>query len=207
MLTATHLQLKHRYLKGGGSEIDLGWWIPVEFWEASMRNNQGAQEFQINQVLDVLSPYSVLAVVQADISQFGAFSFFDEDAISEGMLIEFIDENGNHRTLSHNAEVAPDVVILLNQMVPVLSAAMGNMGQNFYFFPLPDVDADGNRLISPYKKGVVRVTLNTRENEEPAILDIELPLDSLHIPRLCPNGKQAHVSWKYCPWGGGKLKN
>jgi len=201
------LTAETQVLNGGGSEIDLAWWIPSEYWEASMRSSPDVQEFQITQVLDVLRPYSVVAVVQANISQFGAFSFFDEDAISGGMLIEFIDENGNHSTLSHKTKVAPDVVILLNQMVPILSAAMGNMGQNFYFFPLPDVDADGNRLVSPYKKGIVRITLNTRENEEPVVLDIELPLDSLHIPRLCPNGKHAHVSWNYCPWGGEKLKD
>jgi hypothetical protein len=34
---------------------------------------------------------------------------------------------------------------------------------------------------------------------------LETPLNSLFVPRTCPNGKPAHVSWKFCPWGGERL--
>lgn len=193
---------------GGTSEnLDLAWWIPTEFWEVSVRGNPAVQEFQARQIIDTLSPYSVIAIVQADVSPFGAFSFFGEDAISAGMRIEHIDEDGTRTLIPHDKEAAPDVVILLNQMVPVLAAAMGNLGENFYFFPLPDYDADDNRLMSPYEKGTIRVTLDTRENGKASVLEIELPLDSLHVPRLCPNGKPAHVTWSFCPWSGTRLKN
>ncbi len=204
---ANALTTEGQVMGGGADNVDLAWWIPTEFWEISVRGNPAADEFQANQLIDTLRPYSVIAIVQADVSPFGAFSFFGEDAISNGMLIEYIDKDGKRTIIPHNKEATPDVVILLNQMVPILAAAMGNLGENFYFFPLPDFDADENRLISPYEKGTVRVTLDTRDNIEKTVLEIDLPLDSLHVPRLCPNGKPAHVSWRFCPWSGKKLNN
>jgi len=159
----------------------------------------------MNLVLDTLQPYSVIAIVQADISDFGAFTFYGEERIANGMLVEHIDEHGSRTVIPHDEGASPDVTILLNQMVPVLAAVMGNMGENFYFFPLPNFDAAENRLISPYEKGTIRVTLDTRENSAKSVIEIQLPLDALHIPRLCANGKPAHVSWTHCPWGGEKL--
>ncbi len=193
-------------IAGGNSQIDLAWWIPVEFWQASLAANPSVPEFQAKMVTDTLKPYSVLAIVQADISDFGAFTFYDEAAISDNMLIEYFDADGNKTAVSHTADVSPDVVIMLNQMVPVLAAAMGNMGQNFYFFPLPDEGENGERLMSPYEKGSIRVTLGARKDAEASVINVELPFDSLHIPRLCPNGKPAHISWNFCPWSGDEPK-
>ncbi len=193
-------------IAGGDNQLDLIWWIPLEFWQASMGANEAVPDFQAKMITDTLRPYSVLAVVQADISDFGAFSFYGEDAISDNLLIEYFNEAGDRTVVSHTAEVSPDVVLMLNQMVPVLAAAMGNMGENFYFFPLPDEAAKEIRLISPYEKGKIRVTLGARKDAEKSVLEFELPFDSLHVPRMCPNGKAAHISWDYCPWSGKKLK-
>jgi hypothetical protein len=51
---------------------------------------------------------------------------------------------------------------------------------------------------------MIRVKLSNADAVHMA--ELELPLDSLFVPRLCPNGKPAHVSWDYCPWSGKKLK-
>ncbi len=55
------------------NKIDLAWWIPVEFWEASLGQTEDMHEAQIAQMLGVLRNYDVLAIIQADISPFGAF--------------------------------------------------------------------------------------------------------------------------------------
>ncbi|MDH5618858.1 MAG: hypothetical protein OEZ11_09465, partial [Gammaproteobacteria bacterium] len=129
--------------------------------------------------------------------------FFEKGQIMEGLKVEYVRANGDVETISHTLPSDPDLRIMLDQMRPILAQAMGSLGQNFYFFPLPDVDKKGNRMVSPYEKGVLRVQL--MNNDVPSSVELDLPLDSLFVPRLCPNGKPAHVSWNFCPWSGKKL--
>ena len=63
---------------------------------------------------------------------------------------------------------------------------------------------DGKRILDPYQPGGLQVDLK-RKNNQPLQAKIEFPLNSLYVPRRCPNGKPAHVSWKFCPWTGAKL--
>lgn len=196
---ATDLQA----VDAGDRKLDLIWWIPVEFWEATFRQNQDLPEAQADEILGILRNHSVLAVVQADISTIGAFHFFEKETVMNGLKIEAIDAGGNSQTISHTEPSDPDVRLMLDQLKPILSQAMGNLGQNLYFLPLPAFDDDGERLPSPYESGLVRVTL--KRGKTSSTLDLGLPADSLFVPRPCPNGKPAHVSWAYCPWSGKKL--
>ncbi len=196
------LTTEGQVMNSANQELDFVWWIPLEFWEVTFAQNEAVSVAQVEQIIGILRPYSVLAAVQADISAMGSFGFFDRDAVMRGMLVEYIDEDGTKSTVSHVEPSNSDLRLMLDQMRPVLAAAMGNLGENFYFFPLPDTDDDGNRLVSPYKDGVLRITLGARENAAATVLEVALPLDSLHIPYICPNGKPAHISWNYCPWSG-----
>ena len=198
------LTVEGQVMTGGASDLALVWWIPAEFWEVSMRQESMVPDEQVNQVMGVLKNYSVLAVVQANVSPFGSFQFFEKDQIMKGMNVEFVRPDGSVESISHTEPSDPDLRIMLDQMRPILSQAMGSLGQNFYFFPLPDANDDGERLLSPYDKGMIRVKLLNADAVHTA--ELELPLDSLFVPRLCPNGKPAHVSWNYCPWSGKKLK-
>ena len=197
------LTVETQKMAGDQSELDLVWWIPVEYWAATLRQSAGLPTAQMDDMINVLSQHSVLAVVQANISPFGSFSFVDKETIMDGMLVEMIDESNKVRTISHTEPSDPDMRLVLDQMKPMLSQAMGAMGQNFFFFPLPAFDEDGERSPSPYEKGRLRVTL--QRGETASVIEIEMPLDSLFVPRECPNGKPAHVSWNYCPWGGEPL--
>jgi hypothetical protein len=198
------LTVEGQVMTGGVSEIGLVWWIPPEFWEVSMRQESMVPEEQVTQFMSVLKSHSVLAVVQANVSPFGSFQFFEKDQIMKGLKVEIVRPNGDVEAISHTEPSDPDLRIMLDQMRPILAQAMGSMGQNFYFFPLPDVDDEGNRLVSPYDTGTLRVRL--MNNDVASIAELELPMDALFVPRLCPNGKPAHVSWNYCPWSGKKLK-
>ena len=75
----------------------------------------------------------------------------------------------------------------------------------FDFFVLSDTD-QGDRLLSPYGNSTLLVTLTNKKGEVLEPIRFEMPLDSLFVPRMCPNGKPAHVSWVVCPWDGSKLE-
>lgn len=190
-------------MAGGPDSIDFAWWIPYEFWEATFRQSEDLTAAQADQVLVLFRNHSILAVVQADISPFGAFNFFDKETVMDGLTIRAVDAAGDIRTISHTEPADPDLRLMLDQMRPILAQAMGNMGENFYFFPIPAFDGSGERVPSPYETGRLRITLG--RGDDTSILEIDTPIDSLFVPRICPNGKPAHVSWAYCPWSGKKL--
>jgi len=193
-------------VSGTNNTFDFIWWIPAEYWEAAFTQDSSVPQEQAQLFLGILRNYSVLAVLQADISMFGAFTFFDRERLMEGLAVEYVGMDGKMLPIPIDEVSDPDLRLLLDQLKPVLAAAMGSMGENFYFFPVPDTDEDGQRLVSPYADGEIRVRLAAREKQAAApVLTLELPLNALFVPRVCPNGKPAHISWSYCPWSGEKL--
>ncbi len=188
----------------GDSHFNLVWWIPSEFWQATYANDKTTSESEKEKIISVLKPYSLLAVCQADISNFGAFRFYSKEEIQKSLDITLLDSDGKQRRLIPLKEIDPDIEVLIGMFKPILSAAAGNMGQNFHFFVLKDQDSPGERIIDPYRFGAIKFRLKKRSGEVMET-QIDLPLNSLYVPRICPNGKEAHVTWKYCPWTGKKL--
>ena len=183
--------------------VHLAWWIPPEYWEASLSRDGNVTDAARKQVLDTLGGYSMIAVVQAEVGALGNFTFYERDAVIKGLKLELSDGK-DWASLVPLAEVPQKLAPLLKVLGPILSSAMGPMGQNMNFFVLDD-QKKGGRLISPYEPGMLRITLSDNKGVKLEPLLIEFPLDSLYVPRRCPNGKPAHVSWMVCPWDGSKL--
>lgn len=190
--------------KGAGEDhMALTWWIPDEFWEAVMTQDSTSSEADREETLGALSGVSLLAVVQADISAFGAFDFYSEQEIGEHLSVSFV-SSGGESVLPPIVEINPDLKILLGVLTPILEGAMGNLGKNLHFFVLNDRKESSPRIVDPYEQGILSSSFEKRSGD-PIATHLELPLDSLFVPRKCPNGKEAHVSWAYCPWSGKKL--
>ena len=100
--------------------------------------------------------------------------------------------------------VNTDLELILAMLTPLLEAAAGNLGNNMHFYVLNDKSESSQRLLDPYQEGSMDIQLK-KMNGDPIIANIEMPLNTLYIPRKCPNGKDAHISWKYCPWTGVQL--
>lgn len=188
----------------GDDHLNLVWWIPHEFWQATFINDQSTSETDKRQILDTMKPYSILAICQADISNFGAFKFYSKSEILDKLVLKVEDANGRVRGITPMKKIDPDLEVMLSAFKPILSAAMGNLGENLHFYVLQDIDESGKRQIDPYNVGALQLQMRERDGTrlESAI---EMPLNSLFVPRPCPNGKDAHVTWKFCPWTGQKL--
>ncbi|MEO0974297.1 MAG: hypothetical protein AAFX85_14495 [Pseudomonadota bacterium] len=197
----TETQLR---LGGTSQHISVVWWVPTEYWELFLSRDQSIGAEVRQQVLDTLSGVSLLAVVQADISPLGVFDFYSEAQVREGLILTYEPAKGESRQLKPLTKVDPGLQILIGQIKPVLTAAMGNLGGNMHFLVLDDEDGDGQRILDPYLEGVLSASVTTQADEVLGGV-FEFPLDSLFVPRKCPNGKDAHVSWRYCPWSGEEL--
>jgi hypothetical protein len=186
-----------------GDGVHLVWWIPPEYWAASIKEGASMNPEHRKALMDVMDKYSMLAIVQAEVTPFGSFSFYERDVISKGLKIEIV--NGKDRKTVKPLEKLPEELeLLLKVLSPILEAALGNMGKNLNFYVLAD-RVKGDRLLSPYAQNTLNVTLASKEGGVLGPAVFEMPLDSLYIPRPCPNGKPAHISWVVCPWDGTKL--
>lgn len=188
-----------------GEGIHMAWWIPTEFWAASVAGDADMSQSDKDELVRVMSKYSLLAIAQADVTRFGTISFYDRAITANSMKIELSDGKKS-RVLTPIDDYPDELRMLLKIMTPMLESALGNTGKNLNFFVLSDESKDG-RLISPYGNLTLSVTLSDKKGVALEPIRFEMPLDSLYVPRMCPNGKPAHVSWMVCPWDGTRLPN
>lgn len=179
--------------------LDLVWYVPIEFWQAATYS-PSADSSKRDSLMASLEPYFMIITVQADISPVGAFDYFEMKPQSL-----YRPSSGTTETLEPVTKLSKDMEMVILLMKPILSQALGSLGQSINYYVFADRREDGSRRISPYDPGVIEVAMSGRDSKIRSQHRIELPLDALHVPRLCANGKPAHVSWTHCPWDGAKL--
>ena len=189
----------------GDNHMAFVWWIPNEFWESILSRDTTTSESNKKALLDAMSGISLIAIVQADISAFGTFNFYSKEEIEQSMKLSFTDADGKKQRLLPVQTITPDLEVVLGVFKPILGAAMGNLGNNMHFYVLNDSSKSSPRLLDPYQKGQIDIQLARRDK---VLMDagIEMPINALFVPRKCPNGKDAHISWVYCPWTGQRLE-
>jgi hypothetical protein len=183
--------------------IVVAWWMPAEFWAVALGNEKSLTAAQMEEVMKILRQYTFVAVVDGEVGG-ATIDFQDRTAVAKSLTVEVVDADGKARKVVPLEPAPEDVQPLLTTLVPAMGAAMGNLGRNLHFFVFQD-QVENARLFSPFDPGAVVVKLGGREGRQNISLSIDRPIDSLLVPRLCANGKPAHVSWNFCPWDGKKL--
>ena len=189
----------------GDNHLCFVWWVPFEYWVSVLSRDTNISNSVKKEMFNVLKEYMVIGVVQSDVSVLGSFDFYSKEFVLKNLKVSYMANNKKEIYLSPGENISSDMQLLMGQIGPILKAAMGNMGANFHFFIYRDLNEKGSRIIDPYEKGNIRVKLSNRNGEDLQV-EFQTPLNSLYIPRTCPNGEKAHVSWDYCPWSGKKLQ-
>ena len=177
------------------------WWIPAEFWASAFTRTN---PMLAQQAMEKLDDYGILAVVQADITPMSSFIFHDRDNVAQRLNVQFSSYSQPPVVLQEAKELSDSVQLLLNVLTPMFSNTMGELGKNMHLFVINNRGKNG-LIVDPYEQGKVQITLAGTKTTPEKHLSIELPVDALFEPRYCPNGKPAHISWRYCPWSGKKL--
>jgi len=176
--------------------ISMVWWIPPEFWAAGEEMPQ--------EIMDLLPDTNCFVVVAAQISDLGSVSWYSETEIKTNLEISYKSGEGAFRKLRPGKDPSTNMQLMVEILEPFLSSVMGAMGENMVLLVVPKNNKLGERQPDPYSKGTLSLQFATRDDLLLRSV-IELPLDSLHVPRKCPNGKDAHISWSFCPWTGKPL--
>jgi hypothetical protein len=178
--------------------LAMVWWIPEDFWRASINKGDPATAAQAEAVAEVFRPYVVVLALDGVMGALGGVTYKSEPEIRAGLKL--IDSAGTRYSPLDAAAVSEDVKSFMSYMQPMLARILGPLGDNMHFFYFPSTDKDGRLIADPHFDGVFNVAWSGRE------FRYRLPLASLVPPRVCPvNNEQLNGTWRYCPWHGAKL--
>jgi len=179
-------------------KITLVWWIPTEYWEASLAQVPEVEANTKNQILSAVSQYTFMVVVDGTIATFGNINYKPEQDIREAMQV--VDAAGTAYRPVPSGEVSQDVQSLLAVLKPFLSNALGPLGENFVFVLFPGKNAQGALLLDPKAETSFVVKLGAEDYRW------RLPLGSLLPPKVCPKCQEKlSGAYKFCPYDGTKL--
>ena len=184
--------------------IAFVWYIPSEYWNAVISQNHEMGQLEKVRAKLTMNTLTVIAVVQGDVPPAGPVHYYEKAFLQDNLTFTRIDALGKKHDLVPYKTYSGEVKSLLESITPAIGASVGTLGDNLQFFVFNDQAANGERILDPYAPGALEVELK-RKNGRTFTTRLEFPLDALYLPRFCPNGKPAHVSWKYCPWTGRKL--
>lgn len=179
-------------------------WMPREFWEVVLAKDPTTDQHSIDQVMQTLGSNAIVAIVQADVGMFGTYTYYPRYKVEGNTRMYYVDALSMRHDLVPIDPPNADFAMMLEVFKPIFKSALGSLGENLHLFVVADTAEDGHRIMDPYVEGQMVFELGVTGGGQIS-LEISAPLDALYIPRKCPNGRDAHVSWKYCPWTGEKL--
>lgn len=180
--------------------INLIWWIPSEYWEATFKEDKSISEKELAEMIDVMKAYNVLGIVQGEIGLFGGVTYEDADEIFKKTSLK--DHYGDVHYALKREEISPDMNNFLDVMKPILSNMMGNLGENFSFLVFDAKNSSDKMIADSYKDHDFDIILKGDETYH-----FDLPFSALLMPKVCPKDSAEHNGkWVFCPYHGDVLK-
>ena len=171
-------------------QLKLILWLPDDFWTSVISNKANADD-----AVKVLSPYVIVAVLDAKVSPFGAFTYTPESDMRRGIRI--FDAAGNTYAPLEEKDFTSDLKIVIGSMRPILATALGDMGKNMAFMVFPRQGSNGKRIAVATETGSFHVRFADKD------FNYRLPLESLSPQVKCVNDPELFpISYKFCPYDG-----
>lgn len=179
-------------------EMSFVWWMPEQFWQASMAKDPAVTKKQLDAILETIRPYTMIAVVDGRVGAFGGVTYRSEEAIRTSVTIK--DARGwSYAPLSESA-VDADTKNLLQMMKPIIGNMMGPLGENMHFLLFESKSKDGRPVADPTREGVLKILVAGKE------FKYRLPLGSVLPPKYDPKtGEKFSGNYKYNPFTGSDL--
>ncbi len=178
--------------------MDLVWWLPPVFWAASLAGDQTTGADELEEIENVVAPYTMVAASQGRIGPFGGVAWLEPDVLRSTIVL--IDSRGVEYKPLADTDVSPDARNLTAMMSPILASVAGPIGANLNFFFFPATDQSGRMIADPASTGSLSIRIASET------YDWQLPLGSVLPPKECPVDQvRMKGNWDYCPYHGDKL--
>jgi hypothetical protein len=176
--------------------LTLVWWIPQEFWEASLISNPNVTPAARKQMLSALEDYQIVALFRA---RAGINGLTEVPPKEEMLANAHFDLNGKAVEPLDVAKIGVGAQTLVATLKPLLGGMLGQLGQGMQLVVYPS-KLDGKRLIDPNKPGGFQYTLYNQS------FHWRLPLASLLPKKLDPSTKEEFPgNFDFNPYTGAKL--
>jgi hypothetical protein len=175
-------------------------WLPAEFWAFSVSMGGGTDE-EVEEVLEVLSPYTLFLVTDGTIGVFGGVTNKSTDELVASVTL--VSPDGALVRPLADSELSADMGSFVRNVVPLfLTELMGNFAENYVAVVFPGETITSGRLADSTVDG--SVTLNVGERS----FRWRTPIGGLVPPKYCPvDGERLSGGWRYCPWHGAELED
>lgn len=161
-------------LSQGSGEMTLVWWVPEQFWTASLAQNASVPKEKVEEFVAVLRPYTVLVIADGQVGPFGAIKWKDEPVVRAAIALKDV-RGASYGPLSQG-EIGEDAKALLTMVKPLLVNMLGKTGENMWFVLFPATSKNGQPVADALQEGSLTIKLAERE------FKYQLPLGSL-LPR------------------------
>ena len=178
--------------------VTLAWWLPEEFWEWSLTQNQAVSDQGMEEFLEVLRPYLLVVVLDGRIGPLGGITFVGPKELSASVAV--VDATGQRYLPLDDDRISPDARNLASMMTPVLANMLGPMGENMAFVYFHALTSDGAPIATTATTGTFSVVVAEQ------VFEWSTPLGSVLPSKVCPaDGQALSGAWSYCPWHGEEL--
>ena len=181
------------------TSIQIVFWMPMVYWEAMASNFSAISEANIQQILLILEPYEIFAVVDAEMDLAGS-SFIGRsyESVVRNTSLK-VNDREPFKALS-KPEISEKLQQVLELMRPGMVRMMGQMGSSMHLIVF-DLGTTENILrIDPGKSGKFYLQVYERK------FFWRLPLGSLLPPRYDPDTLEKFPgNFIYSPYTGNEL--
>jgi hypothetical protein len=180
------------------TQLTLVWWLPEQFWQASLAHNPNITHAESDPILKTLRPYTMIVVVDGQVGAFGGITYRSEEAVRANVTVK--DAKGqSYGPISEDA-IDPSMKNLIQMLKPIVANMAGPLGQNMQFLLFPAEAKDGQPLADPTREGMLDVTVAEMD------FKFRLPLGSVLPPKIDPNTEETFPgNYNYNPFTGTKL--
>ncbi|WP_297471442.1 hypothetical protein, partial [Acidithiobacillus sp.] len=181
-----------------GDQLTLVWWLPEQYWRASMDANKSVSRLQEEKFLSIIRPYNIIAVVDGQVGAMAGVSYLSEDALRKEVSIK--DEQGHVYAPLADDQIGPDAKNLLMVLKPIIANLLGALGNNMYFLVFPAQNGNGQFFANPTKNGMLTVDVGAK------VFQFRLPLGSFLPPMYdAATGERFPGNYRYSPFSGKAL--
>ncbi|PKA82645.1 hypothetical protein ATE92_0781 [Ulvibacter sp. MAR_2010_11] len=192
------LMTETQFMSDDPDTMDMVWWIPFEFWNASNAQDPTAAQSDADALKELMEGLELFAVVKGKIGYFGGVTYDSLDQILEDFSVTY---KGEKLKIVAPKDIAPDLQNFVLMISPMMASMLGDMGKNMHFVFMTGDRSKETFAINPVGNETISLSLGRFKK------DLQLPLASVLIEKKCPKDGVLHSGkWKYCPFHGVELK-
>lgn len=190
-----------RIVESGGPRVANLWWLPPEYWDACAKELGVADEKRVK-VRALFRDYIIVGAIDATIQ-------IDRkpDLASIADIVARSKFYRNGEEVEVLREVDKELPETAAQLVYLMRASLGALGDGLRLLPLPNVDAKGDPILTATKPGELHVEFRFEKDGPAKSAYWHAPLTSVAGERTCPKGGEPlEASFDWCPWHGVKVE-